>query len=226
MTDLPWAGLLWGPVTGYDQGMLQHILYSTAALLALTAPFVELPIFLSVTAGQSAGQRRLSSVKVGLGTLVVLGVSTLVGSNLLELVGVSLPAFRAAGGLVVVIVGLEMLHGGSSMLGEQGSVDGDPDALWVPIVMPLIAGPAAITAAITLAIRETSMNGSTVPVGTLTAVAIASLVVLVTLLFSQGASRLIGVRAARIVERFFGLICVAIGFQMGFTGIQQFFLGG
>lgn len=205
--------------------MMQHILYSTAALLALTAPFVELPIFLSVTAGQSTGQRRLSSVKVGLGTLVVLGVSTLVGSNLLELVGVSLPAFRAAGGLVVVIVGLEMLHGGSAMLGED-SVDGTDDALWVPIVMPLIAGPAAITAAITLAIRETSMNGSTVPVGTLTAVAIASLVVLVTLLFSQGASRLIGIRAARIVERFFGLICVAIGFQMGFTGIQQFFLGG
>lgn len=204
---------------------MQHILYSTAALLALTAPFVELPIFLSVTAGQSTGQRRLSSVKVGLGTLVVLGVSTLVGSNLLELVGVSLPAFRAAGGLVVVIVGLEMLHGGSAMLGED-SVDGTDDALWVPIVMPLIAGPAAITAAITLAIRETSMNGSTVPVGTLTAVAIASLVVLVTLLFSQGASRLIGIRAARIVERFFGLICVAIGFQMGFTGIQQFFLGG
>lgn len=206
--------------------MLQHILYSTAALVALTAPIAELPIFLSVTAGQTAGQRRLSSVKVAVGTLVVLGVSALVGSSLLEVVGVSLAAFRSAGGLVVVIVGLEMLHGGSSMLGESSDVSGADDALWVPLVMPLIAGPAAITAAITLSIRETSLNEGLVPFGTVMAVAIASLVVLLVLLFSRPVFRLIGIRAARIVERFFGLILVAIGFQMGFTGIREFFLGG
>jgi multiple antibiotic resistance protein len=205
--------------------MMKHILYSTAALLALTAPLAELPIFLAVTAGQTSGQRRRSALKVAGGALMVLGISTMAGAQLLAFVGVSLAAFKSAGGLVVIIVGLEMLHGGSAILKDvDGEVHAD-DALWVPLVMPLIAGPAAITAVITLSIREVQRGSGVIPVGTLLAVTLSAFAVLLTLLFAMPLSKLVGVRAARIVERFFGLILVAIGFQMGFSGIQEFFWG-
>lgn len=205
--------------------MMEHFLYSTAALLALTSPVAELPIFLSVTARQTHKQRRRSAVKVAVGALIVLGISTMVGTQILGFVGVSLAAFRSAGGLVVIIVGLEMLHGGSAILKDSDGEGHPDDALWVPLVMPLIAGPAAITAVITLAIREVQDRPGYVPVVTLLAVTLSASAVLLILLFAVPLSKLIRLRAARIVERFFGLILVAIGFQMGFSGIQEFFGG-
>ena len=72
--------------------MLKHVLYSTAALLALTSPLAELPVFLAVTNGQSARQQRRSALKVAFGALVILAVSAVMGTRLLELVGVSLVA--------------------------------------------------------------------------------------------------------------------------------------
>lgn len=136
----------------------------------------------------------------------------------------SLPAFRAAGGLVLVVIGLEMLKGLSSAVVTDARLDADPqDRLWMPLVMPLIAGPAAITTAITLSIRERD-QASLIPLSTLLAIAAATLVVLAILLGARTLSRVVSGRAARLFERFLGLILVAVGFQMGLTGIYGFLM--
>ncbi len=204
--------------------VLDHIVYASATLVALMAPIGELPVFLSIMSGRSPAEHRRGAVTVAFGSLIVLAVAALLGRQLLDWFSVSLPAFRAAGGLVLILVGLELLQGKfSPVLGKWKS---DPeDHLWVPMIMPLTAGPAAITTAITLSIAEPGRPVG-VPVGTLIAIFIANLVVLVTLLLASPISRAIRPRVARVLERFFGLILVAVGFEMGLGGIQQFFTAG
>jgi multiple antibiotic resistance protein len=204
--------------------MLDQILYSTAALVALTNPLAEFPFFLAATAGISPAKRRQAAAKVAFGVCAVLAVSAIAGARILELFNVSFAAFRAAGGLVVILAGLEMLRGSGTGLTSVSDAPGDiEDHLWVPLVMPLIAGPASITATITLALGEPGQLG--LPVGTLAAVAVSSVVVLVLLLGAGSLSERMHRRVIRVFERFFGLILIAVGFQMGLSGIQEFFLG-
>ncbi len=205
--------------------MINQILYSTAALIALIAPVVELPIFIALMEGRTPRELRRAAVKVAGGSFAILALSAVAGTRILETLGVSLGAFRSAGGLVLILIGLQMLQGKSSpVVSDRGPQPDPEDHLWVPLVMPLIAGPAAITTVITLSIQETS-SALPVPLATLIAIVIATSVVLLILLFADPLSRAVKPRVARILERFFGLMLVAIGFQMGYRGIEQFFLG-
>jgi multiple antibiotic resistance protein len=206
--------------------VLDQILYGSAALIALTNPLAEMPFFMGATKGFTPGQRHRAALKVSIGVAVVLIVSAVAGTRILNLFHVSFAAFRAAGGLVVILAGLEMLRGNGSGLTSVSRHPGEEeDHLWVPLVMPLLAGPASITATITLALEETSQQ-LVVPVGTLVAVLVASVAVLLILLAAATLSSGLSRRAIRIFERFSGMILVAIGFQMGMSGIQQFFAQG
>lgn len=207
--------------------MITQILYASAALIALTNPLAELPFFLAATTGYASPRRRRAALKVTIGVVSVLAVSAVAGTRILDLFDVSFAAFRAAGGLVIVLAGLEMLRGtGSGLTSVPDDPDEAEDRLWVPLVMPLIAGPASITATITLALEETAGAPFALPVATLVAVLVAALGVLLILLAASTLSSALSRRAIRIFERFSGLILVAIGFQMGMSGIQQFFFPG
>jgi len=203
--------------------VIDQLLYASAALVALTNPLAELPFFLTATEGFDAGRRRNAALKVTIGVLVVLAISALAGTRILNLFDVSFAAFRTAGGLVIILAGLEMLRGTGSGLTSVRDRPGDAeDHLWVPLVMPLLAGPASITATITLALEETT--GPTVlPLATLAAIVVSSVAVLFILLAASSLSSALSRRAIRIFERFSGLILIAIGFQMGMSGIQEFF---
>lgn len=203
--------------------MIDQLLYASAALVALTNPLAELPFFLTATEGFSPPDRRRAALKVTIGVIVVLAVSALAGTRILDLFDVSFGAFRTAGGLVIIFAGLEMLRGNGSGLTSVSSDPGEmEDHLWVPLVMPLLAGPASITATITLSLEETS-GPALVPMGTLLAILVAAIAVLLILLAASTLSSALSRRGIRIFERFSGLILIAIGFQMGLSGIQEFF---
>ena len=198
-------------------------LYASIALIALTNPLAELPFFFAATDGFSRPQMRRASVKVAFGVLIVLSVAAVGGARILSLIDVSFAAFRTAGGLVVILASLEMLRGaGFGITGVHRNPGETEDHLWVPLVMPLIAGPASITAAITLALDEPGVLIG-LPVATLTAVVIASVGVLLVLLAASFLSDALSRRAVRIFERFSGLILLAIACEMVLGGIQEFF---
>jgi multiple antibiotic resistance protein len=205
--------------------MLDHILYSSAALIALTAPLVELPIFLAIVDGYSVAQKRMAACKVAIGVLIILFSAAIFGSEALLLFGVSLPAFRTAAGFLLICIGFQMLHGELSFaLGDTAAGTDRNDQLLVPFVMPLTAGPGPIVATITLSIREDGRLLG-LPVGTLIAISIATLIILTILLIAVPLQRVLSPRFARITERFLGVVLVAIGFQMGMSGVREFFLG-
>ena len=207
----------------YPLRVTEQILYASIALIALTNPLAELPFFFAATDGFSRAEMRRASVKVAFGVLIVLGVAAIGGARILALLDVSFAAFRTAGGIVVILASLEMLRGaGFGITGVHRGPGETEDHLWVPLVMPLIAGPASITAAITLALDEPGVLIG-FPVATLTAVVVASVVVLLVLLAATFLSDRLSRRTVRIFERFSGLILLAIACQMVLGGIQEFF---
>ena len=94
---------------GDSPGLLQNILFATASLVALTNPLAELPVFLRIVDGHSPAEVRNTALRVALRVWFILVVVSLGGLKFLPLMGISLPAFRSAGGLLLIVMGMEML---------------------------------------------------------------------------------------------------------------------
>jgi multiple antibiotic resistance protein len=205
---------------------MNEFLQALVSLLAITNPIVAAPIFLGIVSGMPPDARRRAAGHAGLAVFAILTGSAIGGRYALELFGISLDAFRTAGGLVIILVGLEMLRGSPSGIQQDEASPEDPrDRIFVPFAMPLVAGPGAITTAITLSVTHPSRLY--LPVIALVAAIGCSLVLWATLRLALVRQRLVTPRVERIFTRFMGLILVAIGFQIGMLGIRDFFdLGG
>ena len=202
---------------------LQTVLFAAVPLMAIVNPVAQVGLFLDISQNRSQPGRHAAALEVALGVWLVLTVAAVAGLLLLSFLGIEMAAFRSAGGLLLVVLGLEMLQGREpDAKGAERTPDDREDALWVPLVMPLLAGPGAIVTSITLAARET-YSVWFVPLATIIAVTLASLFVFLVLTLAVFVSEHVRGRGARILTRFSGLILVAIGFQMGFTGVAEFF---
>lgn len=203
--------------------MIEQFVYAFGTMTALVLPLAELPIFLEIMRGRSSRELARGAFTVAGGAFTILAIATVAGQEILLVFGVGFPAFRAAGGLVLVVVGLEMLKGQSSAVTLDSRAGDEPgDRLWMPLIMPLTAGPAAITAAVALSIRERA-SGELFPVGTLVAVSAACVLIYLTLRTARLIETRVSTRATRLAERFLGLILISVGFQMGMTGIGEFY---
>jgi multiple antibiotic resistance protein len=186
------------------------------------------PVFLEITEGVTPEQRRKDAVRASLTVIGILAVSVVGGRAVLGFFGISVDALRAAGGLIIVMMGIEMLGGSVPRLqGHQGGPttnanaqsgsDSVGDSLVVPFAMPLVAGPGAIATAVTLAAKEDSIVG-------IGETLIAVVAVGVILFAALAAADLIGSRISRrghaILMRFLGLILTAIGVQYVLVGAQ------
>jgi multiple antibiotic resistance protein len=148
----------------------------------------------------------------------ILALAALGGRGILGTFGISIPAFRAAGGLVILLMGLEMLRGSPTRVQHERPDESD-DAIVIPLAMPLIAGPGAITTVITLTTQSPGWRGQ---LHALLAVAVTSAVLLVTLLSSNWIGERIAARGQRIFLRFMGLILLSIGAELLLTGVRTF----
>lgn len=194
---------------------MHHLVLALTAILAITNPIGAVPIFGEITAPSSPQQRRRDAVRVAATVAAILAIAALAGSPLLHLLGISVDALRAAGGLIIVLMGVEMLGGNTSRLqGHHGGpVTSDAevqDSLVVPLAMPLIAGPGAIATVITLAAQDSSVTGL---LTVLVAAAVASLVVAAALASADVINTRLSQRGHAILIRFLGLILASIGAQ-------------
>lgn len=208
---------------------MSQLVQSIVAVLAITNPLAAALVFLSVTSGARPAARRRMALYAAGAVVAILAAATVAGPYVLKAFGISLPAFQAGGGLVILLMGLEMLRGtptetNKSTTGEGASPDADPDpaadSILVPFAMPLIAGPGSITTVITLASSGTASGGGAAE--TLIAVGVAGLVLLGALLGANWIGRWTGGHAQGIILRFMGLILLAIGTQMILEGVTGF----
>ncbi len=200
---------------------MDHVIQATIALLAIANPIGAAPLFSSFTESLSPAEQHRAAIHATLAVFIILMIANLSGHWVLRVFGISIPAFQAAGGLVVLLMGLEMLRGSPTKVQFDTKPEtAREDSVLVPFAMPLIAGPGAITTVITLSTRNASWwTGMTV---NLIAITTTCVVLFVSLRSSAWLAKRISERANRIFLRFMGLILLAVGAQLLLTGVHTF----
>src|ERR1700734_2198790 len=134
-----------------------YVRFSVLALSSiffLVDPFAALPTFLAVTAGADAPRRRKIAWKASITALVVLSAFAVAGQYIFKMFGITLPAFEIAGGIILLLIGLDMLEAKRSptqeVSGETTEAATKEDAGIVPLGIPMLAGPGSITSVMVL----------------------------------------------------------------------------
>ncbi|WP_197513321.1 MarC family protein [Acidihalobacter aeolianus] len=192
----------------------QMTLFSAALLFFLVMdPFGNIPLFLSALRQTPRERQPRVIVREMLIALVILLVFMFFGQQLMDLLEVSPAALGVAGGVVLFLIALKMVFPDAGGLHEQ--IEGEP--LVVPLAVPLIAGPSAISAAMLMASRQPGDW----PLWT-GALLIAWAASGSILLAATRLSRHLGARGLVALERLMGLILTVIAVQMLLSGIAQF----
>ncbi|MGK7924870.1 MAG: MarC family protein [Spirulina sp.] len=198
---------------------------SIISMVVITTPFDPVKILFFNQAISSPPRRRTrAAVNVAVNVAIVLGGAALVGRPFLNLLGIDLNAFSAVGGLVIALMGFEMLYGGgaSKAQGEQVRQQGpeEGDALLIPLTLPLITGPGAITTTISIAAQSNSSEALIVALVGVGAVALVSYISFGWL------SKIIEKakpQTVALLARIGGLLLATIGIQMMLNGLKNFF---
>lgn len=188
------------------------------AMFVIIDPIGLAPLFLVVTKSNSKSERRgiaLRAVLVGFGILAIFGFA---GETVLSVIGISMPAFRISGGLLLFLTAIEMLFEKRTERREN-QAEPAPDPSVFPLAMPLIAGPGAMTTMILL-IGENS--GSIAGQATVFAV-MAAVLVIVLIMFLAGnfLERILGQTAINLISRLFGMFLAALSVQFVIDGIRD-----
>ncbi len=194
------------------------------ALLTITNPIGTMAIYAGMVSDMPR-QRQLQTARTAaIAILVILLVVTWTGEALMRFFGVSIPAFEAAGGLIIAVMGLSMLHGKPSTIhhakDQEGTVD-DSIAV-VPVAMPLVAGPGAITTVVVTAHDLPTVMDKLLMSAVCAGVAT---VLWLALRFATPLSNRIGPQAVGITTRIMGIVLTAIAFGMMASGVKQLLPG-
>lgn len=183
-------------------------------MLVILDPIGNVPVFLSLTDNNPERRDRLGLQATLVAAGVILSFAAF-GQAVLGLLGISIPAIEVAGGLLLVLVALELLQPHGSVNTDAARVGNNP-AL-VPLGTPLLAGPGAIAATMVY-IRSAHTFTS---VGTIVAAFLAALIIVyLALRFAARIGRLIGANGIELLSRVVGLLLAAIAVQLVATGVQ------
>lgn len=202
--------------------MFATALSSFTTFFATIGPIEAAVLFAALTPSAGIAERRRLAITATLIASLILIVSALLGGPLLHQLGVSIAALQTAGGIILLLLGLEMVfarpQGLFKLTPPEGAEAQTKDDLAVfPLATPLLAGPGAMSAAIVLAAQTRGDAGTlAIVLGALLAV---MLLTLALLLGAHGLSRLIGITAQRVLMRVFGILLAAIAVQAVFNGV-------
>lgn len=201
--------------------------YITAfvTLFVIIDPIGLTPLFASLTQGQSGERRRALAIRSCLIALALLTLFAIFGEAVMGFVGITMPAFRIAGGVLLFLTALEMLFERRSKRREdQADPNADlPDPSVFPLAMPLIAGPGAIATVILLAGQQPGLLGAMSVVG----VAAAVLVLVFSFFLTAGLlERLLGRTGINVVSRVMGMLLAALSVQFVLDGLKDFGFAG
>ena len=204
---------------------LNEYLRFVVTLTAVVDPFLAVPFFLSFTAPYSAARRRTLARTVALTVFGVLAMAAFVGEALLELIGASLPAFRVGGGLVLLLMSLAMLNaqagGVRQSKAEAAELEEGELRGVVPLAIPLLAGPGAISTAIIAA-----EGGSIVHHFVLVlCIAVVCGVVWLALRAAHRVAARMGTTGMNVATRILGLFLAAMAVQTMAVGLKALFPG-
>ncbi|ATG46596.1 MarC family protein [Celeribacter ethanolicus] len=205
----------------------QVLITAFMTLFVIIDPIGLAPLFVALTQGATAKHRRavgLRAVLIAFGILTLFG---LFGDHVLEFVGISMPAFRIAGGLLLFLTALEMLFEKRSKRREEHAQHPEhqpvEDPSVFPLATPLLAGPGAITSMILLIDQADGVTGVLFMLGVLIAVLV---VCLLFFALSGVMERVLGATGINVVTRLMGMLLAALSVQFVVDGVKAIFFIG
>lgn len=190
-----------------------------ATLFVVIDPPGLVPLFIALTRGMGPERRRAMATRACIIASVLLTAFGIAGEAILGFVGISMPAFRIAGGILLFLTALDMLFERRTQRREGQQADPDHDPSVFPLATPLIAGPGAIASMILLIGQGGGDWGATFAVlGLMWAM---MLVTFLFLLASPPLERLLGRTGTIVITRLLGMLLAALSVQFVIDGIRQ-----
>ena len=187
-------------------------------LFVIMDPPGVVPIFLGLVSKFTEKERRKLAVKTAIVSLTVIVTFALFGQFILGYFKISLPAMQGAGGLLLLLVALELLTGKNEKKGDEAGPS-DVNVALVPLGTPLLAGPGAIVATI---IFVKQIEGVAMGVALFTAIGVLHLVLALILRYSTGIIKVIKTSGVTLIARIAGLLLAAIAVQMIANSVTAF----
>ena len=199
---------------------LTFFLSAFVTLFVVIDPLGLAPMFVALTAGETEARRRALAVRACGVAFVILTVFGLFGEQVLGSIGISMGAFRIAGGVLLFITALDMLFERRTQRRSDKAEDGEdrPDPSVFPLAIPLIAGPGAIAAMILL---TGTPDVPYVVLGVHVMMAIVVLIVLVFFLLGGLLERALGRTGILVVTRVLGMLLAALAVQFVLDGLAD-----
>lgn len=206
--------------------MLEQLIPVFITLLVVIDPVGIAPIFAALTRGGTAHYRRRMAIKGILLATAMLLFFVFTGDALLRYLGISLPAFKIAGGALLFLLAIDMVfarHSGlrSTTVKEQEEAQYKDDISVFPLAFPLLAGPGALTTV--LLTMSSPRHDPLLFAGLLGVLFAVLLLTLISLLAAPRLTRLLGETGSKVVDRLLGLILTALAMQFIVDGVRASF---
>lgn len=190
-----------------------------ATLFVVIDPPGLVPLFIALTQGMDPAHRRRLALRACLIAAFLLTLFGVAGEAILGFIGISMPAFRIAGGILLFLTALDMLFERRTQRREGQKAEQDHDPSVFPLATPLIAGPGAIASMILLVGQGGGTWGATLTVTLLMAAVLA--VTFLFLLASPPLERLLGRTGTIVITRLLGMLLAALSVQFVIDGVRQ-----
>lgn len=191
---------------------------------AVVNPLGAIPLFLSLTESETPQERKTTGTFAALGVTSVLAFSIVLGGPLLRMMGISIPSFRVAGGILILIMALNMLKDGKSehKANPQDAADAQKreSIAIVPLAIPLMAGPGAIS---TVIVFSQQAHRPMDYVSLFLAVFSVGILSWIALQAAPFLAKLLGPVGLRVMTRIMGLLLAAIGVEFITMGLEASF---
>jgi multiple antibiotic resistance protein len=202
--------------------MTETLLTSFTTFFATIGPVEAAVLFATLTPKMERAARAAIAIRATVIASIILLVFTLLGQPLLDELGVTIPALQTAGGIILLMIALDMIFArptSAFKLTEPEDVEAQTkdDIAVFPLATPLLAGPGAMSAGILLAANADG-NPLTLAV-TVAGLGAVMVITLALLLISHELNKVIGITAQRVLMRVFGILLAAIAVQAAFNGL-------
>lgn len=187
-------------------------------------PFTVLPVFITMTDGMSQSQRNHVARKAMLVSSAILIMATVAGEEIFYWLGISISSFRIAGGILVLLMGINMLHAKRSSVratdSELEEAKVREDIYVFPLGTPLIAGPGAIS---TVVLFSTGHRNFTTIFTVVASVLVSAIIFYFMLRYSRYIYKVLGETGNNIIMRLMGLVLSAMAVEFIISGIKDSF---
>lgn len=196
----------------------------TIALFAIVNPIGSVPIFMSATDSWSQADRERTARTVAVTVFIVLAVSAFLGDGILNFFGISIPSFQVGGGILLMLIAISMMHGKQGHTRqtpeEAQTLDEREVTAIVPLSIPLLAGPGAISHMIITAQQNSSFSGH---LSLIIPIFFIAIIIWIVLRLAVRIAHRLGTIGINIVTRLMGLILAAMAVEFIAHGMVGLF---